>query len=75
MANERICKDCKWCRHGFREMFSLEAAVCTNPEASSLAGADTSRLVGFRRPIFCEVARLEWNSCGTEGKQFEAKKP
>lgn len=59
----KFCKDCK------HKVFAF-----TNPECK-LEVVDVNLVYGFQNYLECSQARMEYGSCGPEGKNFEPKKP
>lgn len=73
----KLCKDCKWAHRGWLDIFFLsnwKYAKCANPNTESYGG-ETNPVTGVVTPVrdpFCENARI-YDTCGPEGKLFEAK--
>lgn len=59
----KFCKDCKH-----------KVSTFTNPKCK-LEITEVNYVYGFENYLKCSQARMEYGSCGPEGKNFESKKP
>ncbi len=58
----KVCKDCKWSKFNY-------SWVCLNPKIKQQINIVTGALI----PNYCEAERHIPESCGIEGKLWEAK--
>ena len=61
----KFCKDCKH----YSQRFLAGKPVCM------LVTEEVNLVYGYKLYQECSAARLAYNSCGPEGKNFEPKKP